>query len=165
MEGTWQRSRSVLRFLSKLLPSLLLWWLRMWKTAKSFKQSVSSKLSLTSFKITIVVIIINHINVWSEVCRKDEIEHCTKIWGHSEGESTLGASVACWKAASWGQADLDILLWSILKGVAQCPYLSMALKGCLTRLLCVGVSRRPRIDLNERASPGLEEKAVGRPKG
>ena len=39
---TWQRSRSVFRFLSKLLASLLLWWLRMWKTAKLFKLSSSS---------------------------------------------------------------------------------------------------------------------------
>ena len=31
---TWQRSRSVLRFFSKLLLSLLLWWLRMWNTAE-----------------------------------------------------------------------------------------------------------------------------------
>ena len=33
-QRTWHRSRSVFRFLSKLLPSLLLWWLLMWKTAR-----------------------------------------------------------------------------------------------------------------------------------
>ena len=80
-KGTWQRSRSVFRFLSKLLPSRLLWWLRMWKTAISFKLSSSS-----SFK--------------KDVCAV----YSTKIGGHPEGESALGASVARWKAACWRQA-------------------------------------------------------------
>ena len=94
-------------------------------------------------------------------------EHPTKIRGHPEGESALGASVACRKAARWCQPDVDILYFQSIGKYFNggCPYLSMALNLCLTRLLCVGVSRWPRIDLDERSSPGLEEKAVGRPKG
>ena len=43
-------------------------------------------------------------------------EHPTKIRGHPEGESALGASVACRKAARWCQPDVDILYFqSIVK--------------------------------------------------
>ena len=37
------------------------------------------------------------------------IVHATKIRGHPEGESALGASVACWKAACWCQAKMKCL--------------------------------------------------------
>ena len=38
------------------------------------------------------------------LCAKRLCAHSTKIRGHPEGESALGASVACWKAAGWRQA-------------------------------------------------------------
>ena len=61
------------------------------------------------------------------------IVHATKIGGHPEGESALGTSVACWKAACWRQAkdgyNLNKLLkLSVYNEGVLCSYLYMPLK-------------------------------------
>ena len=117
---TWQRSRSVLRFFSKLLLSLLLWWLRMWNTAE-----IDITFSVQRYRIKLV----SSTNTWIHKYMNTQIHEytntwihkyinlqlrkwihkysmalieenwCTEVWGHTESQSTLRASVARWKLA------------------------------------------------------------------
>ena len=104
------------------------------------------------------------------------IVHSTKIRGHPEGESALGASVACWKAACWRQAKgwyIILVKWNLYnEGVLisvyafESPDWEVRPQGLEWKVshnyhLNVG----PQELTSRMGSPGLEEEVGGRPKG
>ena len=82
----------------------------------------------------------------------------TKIRGHPEGESALGASVACWKAAGWRQAKGKYIILENCKKI-------VCVSGVLTSVYAFEISVSPQGLTGMKLPPGLEEEVGWRPKG